>query len=155
MDNRKSELYLTKTDTRVIEIGAAIATIFYVLGLVLFATVGRAISFGSFMISLLTLVWMLIYFIIGEINLRTSEKNQRYKDIETIVRYCYHMFDNQYATYLGILKKTIKKNKHSLMTMHFSDFSEADKWAQTVENIKLERKWTHQLSLEHGIKIKA
>lgn len=41
------------------------------------------------------------------------------------------------------------------MTMHFSDFLEADKWAQTIEKIKLERKWTHQLSLEYGIKIKA
>jgi hypothetical protein len=155
MDDRKSELYLTETDSRVLEIGSTITTIFFVLGLVLYVTASRAISFGSFMVALLALVWMLIYFVIGEINLRISERNQRYKDIETIVRYCYNMFDNQYETYLGILKATIKKNKHSLMTMHFSDFSDADKWAQTVEKIKLERKWTHQLSLEHGIKIRA
>lgn len=155
MDDRKSELYLTETDSRVLKIGSIIATIFYVLGLVLFVTVGRAISFGSFMVALLVLVWMLIYFIVGEINLRISEKNQRYKDIETIVQYCYNMDDDQYETYLGIVKKTIKKNKHSLMTMHFSDFLKADEWAQTVENIKLEHKWTRQLSLEHGIKIKA
>ena len=147
MDNRKSELYLTETDSRVLKIGSIIATIFYVLGLVLYVTVSRAISFGSFMVALLALVWMLIYFVIGEINLRISERNQRYKDIETIVRYCYNMFDNQYETYLGILKATIKKNKHNLMTMHFSDFSDADKWAQTVENIKLERKWTQRSML--------
>ena len=88
MDDRKSELYLTETDSRVLKIGSIITTIFYVLGLVLYVTVSRAISFGSFMIALLTLAWMLIYFVIGEINLRISEKNQRYKDIETIVRYC-------------------------------------------------------------------
>lgn len=155
MDNRKSELYLTEIDSRVLIIGSIITTIFYVLGLVLYVTISRVISFGSFMVALLTLVGLLIYFIIGEINLRFSERNKRYKDIETIVRYCYNMVDNQYKTYLGIVKKTIKKNKHSLMTMQFSDFLEADKWAQMVEKIKLERKWTHQLSLEHGIKIRA
>ena len=56
MDDRKSELYLTETDSRVLKIGSIIATIFYVLGLVLYVTVSRAISFGSFMVALLALV---------------------------------------------------------------------------------------------------
>lgn len=52
-------------------------------------------------------------------------------------------------------QKGIKANKHSLMTMHFADIKNADKWLQTEEHVPLKHKWTYQLSQENGIKIRA
>ena len=155
MDNRKWELYLTRKDTIISIIGAIVTTIFYVTGFIFYSWESTDISFLSFMISLATLVLLLVYFVVGEINLRVSEKKQRYKDISYIVHYCYpSITDDQYKKYLKLAKKGIKKNKHCLMTMHFSDLLDADKWLQTNEGVKLVGKWTYQLSQANNIKIK-
>ena len=155
MDNRKWELYLTRKDTIISIIGAIVTTIFYVTGFIFYSWESTNISFLSFMVSLATLVLLLVYFVVGEINLRVSEKKQRYKDISYIVHYCYpSITDDQYKKYLRLAKKGIKKNKHCLMTMHFSDLFDADKWLQTIEGVKLVGKWTYQLSQANNIKIK-
>lgn len=155
MDNRKWELYLTRKDTIISIIGAIVTTIFYVTGFIFYSWESTDISFLSFMVSLATLVLLLVYFVVGEINLRVSEKKQRYKDISYIVHYCYpSITDDQYKKYLKLAKKGIKKNKHCLMTMRFSDLLDADKWLQTSEGVKLVGKWTYQLSQANNIKIK-
>jgi hypothetical protein len=155
MDNRKWELYLTRKDTIISIIGAIVTTIFYVTGFIFYSWESTNISFLSFMVALATLVLLLVYFVVGEINLRVSEKKQRYKDISYIVHYCYpSITDDQYKKYLKLAKKGIKKNKHCLMTMHFSDLRDADKWLQTNEGVKLVGKWTYQLSQANNIKIK-
>lgn len=155
MDNRKWELYLTQKDNIAIIVGAIISAFFYIAGLIFYSLAVRNASFLSFIVTLVALVALLIYFVIGEIQLRTSELKQRYNDISYIVHYCYpSITDKQYKTYLKLAKKGIKKNKHCLMTMHFSDLQDADKWLQTIEGVKLAKRWTYQLSQSNNIKIK-
>ena len=155
MDNREWELYLTKTDTRTLVIGTIIGTFCYVFSLFMAAFNFVLASTIFISLALLTAVSLLVYFVIAEIKLRTDENKTRCQEIYDIVHYCYPTItDKQYKKYLRLAKKGIRKNKHCLMTMKFSDLLNADKWAQTVEHIKLEHKWTYQLSLSHNCKIR-
>lgn len=155
-DNRKWELSLTSLDVKVLIIGSILASAGFVAGLVFYAMTAMFGSFASFMLSVAVLVALLIYFVIGEINLRVTERIDRYNEINKIVHYCYPTItEKQYKQYIKLAKKGIKANKHSLMTMHFADIKNADKWLQTEEHVPLKRKWTYQLSQENGIKIRA
>lgn len=155
-DNRKWELSLTSLDVKVLIICSILASASFVAGLVLYAMAAMFGSFASFMFSVAVLVALLIYFVIGEINLRVTERIDRYGEINKIVHYCYPTItEKQYKQYIKLAKKGIKANKHSLMTMHFADIKNADKWLQTEEHVPLKHKWTYQLSQENGIKIRA
>lgn len=155
-DNRKWELSLTSLDVKVLIIGSILASAGFVAGLVLYAMAAMFGSFASFMLSVAVLVALLIYFVIGEINLRVTERIDRYNEISKIIHYCYPTItEKQYKQYIKLAKKGIKANKHSLMTMHFADIKNADKWLQTEEHAPLKHKWTYQLSQENGIKIRA
>lgn len=154
-DNREWELSLTSLDVKVLIIGSILASAGFVAGLVLYAMTAMFGSFASFMLSVAVLVALLIYFVIGEINLRVTERIDRYNEINKIVHYCYPTItEKQYKQYIKLAKKGIKANKHSLMTMHFADIRNADKWLQTEEHVPLKHKWTYQLSQENGIKIR-
>lgn len=155
-DNRKWELSLTSLDVKVLIICSILASASFVAGLVLYAMAAILGSAFSFMFALAVLVALLIYFIVGEINLRVTERTDRYNEISKIVHYCYPTItEKQYKQYVKLAKKGIKANKHSLMTMHFADTKNADKWLQTEEHVPLKHKWTYQLSQENGIKIRA
>ncbi len=146
-DNREWELSLTSLDVKVLIIGSILASAGFVAGLVLYAMTAMFSSFASFMLSVAVLVALLIYFVIGEINLRVTERTNRYNEISKIVHYCYPTItEKQYKQYIKLAKKGIKANKHSLMTMHFADIKNADKWLQTEEHVPLKHKWTYQLS---------
>lgn len=162
-DNRKWELYLTHADNIVIINTVIICTITFVFGLfarVMSAILESSLWYNVSLISVCTTLGVLFitlsWFVIGVINLRVAEKKTRYNEIKDIVSYCYpSMDDKQYKKYLKLVKKGIRKNKHCLMTLHFDDFKLADEWAQTVEFITLENKWTYQLSQQYGYRIKA
>lgn len=155
-DNRKWELSLTSLDVKVLIICSILASASFVAGLVLYAMTAILGSAFSFMFTLAVLVALLIYFVVGEINLRVTERIDRYNEINKIVHYCYPTItEKQYKQYIKLAKKGIKANKHSLMTMHFADIKNADKWLQTEEHVPLKHKWTYQLSQENGIKIRA
>lgn len=155
-DNREWELSLTSFDVKVLIICSILASASFVAGLVLYAMTAIFGSAFSFMLSLVVMIALLIYFVVGEINLRVTERVDRYNEINKIVHYCYPVItEKQYKQYIKLAKKGIKANKHSLMTMHFADIKNADKWLQTEEHVPLEHKWTYQLSQENGIKIRA
>lgn len=155
-DNRKWELSLTSLDVKVLIVCSILASASFVAGLVLYAMTAILGSAFSFMFALAVLVALLIYFVVGEINLRVTERIDRYNEINKIVHYCYPTItEKQYKQYIKLAKKGIKANKHSLMTMHFADIKNADKWLQTEEHVPLKHKWTYQLSQENGIKIRA
>lgn len=154
MDNRKTELYLTETDQRVLVIGTIIGSVCYVFGIFM-AAISFLPSIIFISLALFVTIYLLIYFILGEIKLRYDENHNRRKEIYDIVHYCYPTItDKQYRRYWKIVKKDIKRNKRCLMTMKFEDLLNADKWAQTVEHIKLEHRWTYQLSLQNNCKIR-
>lgn len=155
-DNRKWELSLTSLDVKVLIVCSILASASFVAGLVLYAMTAILGSAFSFMFALVVLIALLIYFVVGEINLRVTERIDRYNEINKIVHYCYPTItEKQYKQYIKLAKKGIKANKHSFMTMHFADIKNADKWLQTEEHVPLKHKWTYQLSQENGIKIKA
>lgn len=155
-DNRKWELHLTSPDIKVLIICSILASANFVAGLVFYAMAAMFSSAFSFMLSLAVMITLLIYFVVGEINLRVTERVDRYNEISKIIHYCYPAItEKQYKQYIKLVKKGIKANKHCLMTVHFEDFKAADKWLQTEEYAPLERKWTYQLSQENGIKIRA
>ena len=73
-------LCLTRTDVIVGTIGAVISSFFYVLGLLFYFCNSTVISFISFISALSVLVLLLVYFIIGEINLRIADKKNKPKE---------------------------------------------------------------------------
>lgn len=72
-DNRKWELSLTSLDVKVLIICSILASASFVAGLVLYAMAAIFGSAFSFMFALAVLVALLIYFVVGEINLRVTE----------------------------------------------------------------------------------
>ena len=154
-DNRKWEVYLSSVDTKVLTIGSVFTTIAYVLGFVFYTNNILIGSVISFILAVSILFALLIYFIIGEADLRVSEKRLRYRELDKIIHYCYpSITKDQYKEYIRIAKKNIKKNNRCLMTMKFSDLKEADKWLQMEEHLPLVNKWNYSLSQSNGINIR-
>lgn len=163
----KYETYLTPGEGKLVTaafIGLAIA---FVVGLSLYVAganvfykgyenVGRNLQICSasvFCTELLFLFYTLGVLIRGEIELRSTGLSKR--QIKQVVNYCYpSMTKKQFRKYYNILRKTIKSKNKTLKELEFKDFDDADKWAQTEELIVLERKWTWQLSKNHGMNIK-
>ena len=117
-DNREWELSLTSLDAKVLIIGSILASAGFVAGLVLYAMTAMFGSFASFMLSLAVMIALLIYFVVGEINLRVTERVDRYNEISKIVHYCYPAItEKQYKQYIKLAKKGIKANSSSGRTM--------------------------------------